>query len=138
MWEKQVLLAVIGLSSGIVVSGGLFSFIASLGVISDLADRTHTGEYVRVYEDAVVFGGVLGNVVFVYQTHIGGGEFVLAIVGLLGGIFVGCQIMALAEVLNVFPIFVRRIKIVKYVPYLVLSIALGKAVGELIFAFFRW
>ena len=63
---------------------------------------------------------------------------VLAIVGLLGGIFVGCQIMALAEVLNVFPIFVRRIKIVKYVPYLVLSIALGKAVGELIFAFFRW
>ncbi len=138
MWEKQVLLAVIGLSSGIVVSGGLFSFIASLGVISDLADRTHTGEYVRVYEDAVVFGGVLGNVVFLYQTHIWGGEFVLAIVGLLGGIFVGCQIMALAEVLNVFPIFVRRIKIVKYVPYLVLSIALGKAVGELIFAFFRW
>lgn len=138
MWEKQVLLAVIGLSSGIVVSGGLFSFIASLGVISDLADRTHTGKYVRVYEDAVVLGGVLGNVVFLYQTHIWGGELVLAILGLLGGIFVGCQIMALAEVLNVFPIFVRRIKIVKYVPYLVLSVALGKAVGELIFAFFRW
>ena len=54
MWEKQLLLAVIGLSSGIVVSGGLFSFIASLGVISDLADRTHTGKYVRLYEDAVV------------------------------------------------------------------------------------
>lgn len=138
MCEKQVLLAVIGLSSGIVVSGGLFSFIASLGVISDLADRTHTGKYVRVYEDAVMLGGVLGNVVFLYQTNIWGGEIGVAILGLLGGIFVGCQIMALAEVLNVFPIFVRRIKIVKYVPYLVLSVALGKMMGELIFAFFRW
>ena len=43
MWAAQILMAVIGLSSGIVVAGGLFSLIAGLGVISDFADRTHTG-----------------------------------------------------------------------------------------------
>ena len=40
MWARQVILAVIGLSSGIAVAGGLFSFIIGLGVVSDFADRT--------------------------------------------------------------------------------------------------
>lgn len=43
MWGLQIVLAVIGLSAGITVAGGLFSFISGLGVISDFADRTHTG-----------------------------------------------------------------------------------------------
>ena len=138
MWGKQILLAVIGFSSGMTVSAGLFAFIAGLGIISDLADRTRTARYVRVYEDAVVLGGMIGNVVYLYQVPIFGGEMFLALLGLLGGVFVGCEIMALAEILNIFPIFVRRAQIVKYVPYMILSVALGKAVGELIFAFFRW
>lgn len=57
MWAVQILMAVIGLSSGIVVAGGLFSLIAGLGVISDFADRTHTGEQILLYEDAVALGG---------------------------------------------------------------------------------
>ena len=138
MWGKQILLAVIGISSGMTVSAGLFAFIAGLDIISDLADRTHTARYVRIYEEAVVWGGIIGNVVYLYRTPILGGETFLAMLGLLGGVFVGCEIMALAEILNVFPIFVRRAQIVKYVPYMILSVALGKAVGELIFAFFRW
>ena len=66
------------------------------------------------------------------------GEFVLVPLGLFIGIFVGCEIMALAEILNVFPIFVRRVKLVKYVPYFILTVALGKTVGEMVFAFYRW
>ena len=50
MWARQVILAVIGLSSGIAVAGGLFSFIIGLGVVSDFADRTHTGANVILYE----------------------------------------------------------------------------------------
>ena len=38
MWVKQLLLALIGLSAGVTVAGGLFSFVVSLGVISDFAD----------------------------------------------------------------------------------------------------
>ena len=44
MWAAQVLLAVIGISAGMAVAAGLFSFIVELGVIADFADRTHTGE----------------------------------------------------------------------------------------------
>ena len=60
------------------------------------------------------------------------------VIGLIAGIFVGCWAMALAEILNVFPIFVRRTKIVKAVPYLVLSIAIGKGIGSLIYFVMGW
>ena len=73
MWIPQILSAIIGLSAGMLVAAGLFSFITGLGVISDFADRTHTGEHVMLYEDAIVVGGILGNLLFVFKIHIPGG-----------------------------------------------------------------
>lgn len=138
MWAVQILMAVIGLSSGIVVAGGLFSLIAGLGVISDFADRTHTGEQILLYEDAVALGGIFGNIFFIYQINIPGGDWLVPVFGILGGIFVGCWAMALAEMLNLFPVFLRRIKILRYVPRIILGIALGKGVGALLFFARGW
>ena len=59
MWAAQVLLAVIGISAGMAVAAGLFSFIVELGVIADFADRTHTGEKILFYEDCVALGGIV-------------------------------------------------------------------------------
>lgn len=59
MLAKNICLALLGFSAGITAAGGLFSFIIGLGVISDFADRTHTGEQVMLYEDAVAAGGSL-------------------------------------------------------------------------------
>ena len=42
MLIRQILMAVIGLSAGILVAGGLFGFIVELGVIADFADRQLT------------------------------------------------------------------------------------------------
>lgn len=138
MLGKQILLAFIGLSSGIVVAGGLFSFIISLGVISDFADRTHTGSKVLLYEDATALGGILGNIFSVYQIQIPNATWIFGIFGLFSGIFVGCWSMALAEVLNIFPIFVRRVKLLKCIPYIILGIAIGKGLGAFIFFFLGW
>ena len=49
MWIRQILVAVVGLASGFAVAAGLFSFIIGLGVVSDFADRTHTGKHVMLY-----------------------------------------------------------------------------------------
>ena len=138
MWAKELLLAVIGLSSGAIVSGGLFSFIASLGVVSDFADRTHTGSKVSLYEDAIILGGSLGNLFWIYQIQMTNALWLLIFFGLFSGIFVGCWSMALAEVLNIFPIFIRRVKMVKCIPYIILSIAIGKGAGALLFFFQGW
>ena len=56
MWAQNILLAVIGLSAGVIVASGLFSFVIELGVVSDFADRTHTGEHILLYEDSVALG----------------------------------------------------------------------------------
>lgn len=134
----QVLLALIGLGAGVGVAGGLFSFIIGLGVISDFADRTHTGDKVLLYEECVALGGILGNLMSVYQFPIPYGAFLVPIFGLVSGIFVGCWSMALAEILNIFPIFIRRVKLLKSIPYIIVSMALGKGIGAFIFYFNRW
>ena len=47
-------------------------------------------------------------------------------------------INGLAEVLNIFPIFVRRIKLIKCIPFLILGMALGKGIGAIWYFYMRW
>ena len=142
MWVKEVFLAIIGLSAGLIVAGGLFAFLSSLGVVSDIADRTHTGAHVLLYEDATILGGILGNLFFIYRVQIFSSEwvgvYVQSVFGIFAGIFVGCWAMSLAETVNVFPIFIRRVKLVKCVPYIILSLAIGKGIGSCIYFFQGW
>ena len=70
MWAQNILLAVIGLSAGVIVASGLFSFVIELGVVSDFADRTHTGEHILLYEDSVALGGILANIFWVFHISI--------------------------------------------------------------------
>lgn len=137
-WWMQVILGIIGISAGVGVAGGLFSFIIGLGVISEFADRTHTGDKVLLYEECTALGGILGNIFFIYQIHIPWGAILVPVFGLFSGIFVGCWSMALAEILNIFPIFIRRVKLLKAIPYLIAGMAFGKGIGSLIYYFNRW
>ena len=138
MWAKQVLMALIGLSGGGIVAGGLFGFIVSLGVVSDFADRTRTADKVLLYEDAVALGGIVGNLLYTYRVVLPGMSWGLGLFGLLAGIFVGCWAMALTEILNVFPIFTRRIRLTKGIAYIILSVAIGKGIGSLVYFFWGW
>ena len=74
----------------------------------------------------------------VYGLTMPGGKWIVPVFGLFSGIFVGCWSMALAEILNIFPIFIRRIKILKCVPWLIFGMALGKSLGALLFFYKRW
>lgn len=139
MWAAaQILLAAIGLSAGVAVAGGLFAFIVELGVIADFADRTHTGDKILLYEDCAALGGILGNLVYVFQISIPVGQAGLSVIGIFAGIFVGCWAMALAETLNVFPVFMRRAGIVRGVTVFVVSIAVGKGLGAWLFFSRGW
>lgn len=138
MLGQQILLAIIGLSAGAGVAGGLFSFVIGLGVVSDFADRTHTGECILIYEDGVALGGILGNIFSVYHPSLSQLGWCIPLVGILIGIFVGCWAMALAEILNTFPIFIRRVKLLRCIPYIILGIALGKGFGALLFFWKHW
>lgn len=82
MWIRQILVAVVGLASGFAVAAGLFSFIIGLGVVSDFADRTHTGKHVMLYENCIMAGGILGNIFWVYGLAMPGGKWIVPVFGL--------------------------------------------------------
>ena len=63
MWIRQIILGIIGISSGFAVAGGMFAFLIALGVVSRFAGKTHTAKYIMRYEDAAAIGGILGNLV---------------------------------------------------------------------------
>ena len=54
----------------------------------------------------------------------------IVIFGVFSGMYVGCFAMALAEILNVLPIFSRRIHLKEGMPYMVVVMAIGKALGS--------
>lgn len=129
MWVTQVILIVVGLSAGFVVASGLASFIIGLGIVSKFADRTKTGKHVMLYEDMIALGGILGSIVFIYQMPLNALAIFMPVVGISAGVFVGCWAVSIAEVINIFPILMRRVKLVLYIKYIVLFFALGKGVG---------
>ncbi|WP_167955014.1 stage V sporulation protein AB [Anaerosporobacter faecicola] len=126
---ENSILALIGFAGGLIVAGGVFAFITLLGVVNRLASKTGTAKHIVLYENMVIIGGILGNSWFVYQWRLPFGVIGLLCYGLFSGIFIGCQAMALAEVLNVIPVFSKRVRIHYGMPYIVASIACGKAIG---------
>ena len=75
---QTIFLALLGLSAGMIVAGGVFSFIVELGVISDFADRTHTGNHILIYEDMVAAGAILGNLFQIFEVNLPGRMIFLA------------------------------------------------------------
>lgn len=59
------------------------------------------------------------------------GNIIIAIYGLSVGIFVGCIAVALAEILHTFPIIYKRMKLRAGLGIIVISMAIGKALGAL-------
>lgn len=138
MWIRYLMLAFLGLASGLVVSGAVFSLVVKIGVIPRLAAFTRTAKNVFYFEDSILFGGVIGCLATLFPVPMPFGNAGLLIYGLFAGIYLGCLIVALAEVLNVIPIVLRRINLKKGVGFVILSMALGKMAGSLLYFYKDW
>ena len=136
MWIRQVILGIVGLSSGFAVAGGMFAFLIALGVVSRFAGKTHTAKYILYYEDAAAIGGILGNLVSIYAFPVPVGMAGVVSFGLFSGIFTGAWAMALTEIVDAVPIFSRRIRLKTGLPWIILSMALGRTAGSLVYAYF--
>lgn len=133
MYSKEILLAIIGLAAGVTTAGGVFALITSIGVIPRMAGKTHTARDISYYEMAVILGGTLGNVFYLWKMKLqlhGLGNIFLFIYGLASGIYVGTLATALAEMLNTTAIFTRRMKLIGGFGTIVFCMALGKLFGS--------
>ncbi len=135
---KEILLGIIGSASGVLVAGGVVALMVGLGIIRRFIGISHTASHVKLCETFISLGGVFGCILTVYFPRLGLGEAGLAVLGLFCGIFVGGWIMALAELLSIFPIFARRLGLVKGKSWIILTLAAGKIGGSLLGFYMRW
>lgn len=130
MWFGMVFF---GFASGIAVAAGVFAFIAAIGLIPRMAKRTQTQKWIPFYEDVTVLGGLFGTTAMFVDYRLPSWRWLVGTFGLLTGIFVGVLAMALTEVLNVMPVMMRRLRLTKGLQYLIVSFALGKVGGALLY-----
>ena len=133
---NYVIMALVSIGGGAVISGAVFALISSTGVVTRMADKTKTASHIRIYEDAIILGGIWWNLFWVLSIDIPfGANFAQGfqvIMALAQGIFVGCLAVSLAEALSTTAIFSRRVKLKTGLSFIVLSIALGKIAAALI------
>ncbi|MDR1150233.1 MAG: stage V sporulation protein AB [Clostridiales bacterium] len=127
---KELILIFICFSSGLTISSAFAALIVQLKIINKLIFITKTEKFLKLYEIALILGIFFGGIskkIFL-DIKLFGILFFLCL-----GVFHGCLAMLLAEVLNVLPVFLKKINLKKYFNLLILSIALGKLFGCLIY-----
>jgi stage V sporulation protein AB len=135
MLLKQLICIWIGLGAGLVISGAVFAFIAVIGVVPRLAQKTKTRKFVKLYEEALIVGGILGTAADFFDFHLMLGAPFVILYSLSTGIFFGCIAVSLAEVLNVFPVLTRRAGLRQGLFFFIIALAFGKLAGSLLYFF---
>ena len=130
MWITEIFMVLLGLLCGIAIAAGVFALIAGLGLIPRLAGKTSVASFCIALENAVILGGISGTVIALFEEiPLPLGNWFAVLYGGSAGIFAGCLSVALAEVLNVFPILFGRDRLKTGLRLLVFAFALGKTVG---------
>lgn len=137
MWDG-IWLGFLGLSAGAITATGFFAVITAVGLINRVAAVTKTTDRLLLYEEIIIVGAVLGTILSIMDVSINGslymaGEVLLALVGVLSGMYVGLFVVSLAETSKALPIFIRRVRIGAGLGLIILMIGIGKAIGHLIY-----
>lgn len=135
---QNVIMAVSAFSCGFLVAGRVIAVIVGLGIVTRLVGITHTAKENRWYESMIFTGAIFGNMLTVYRIPLSLGRAGLLILGVSAGIYTGGWIMALAEMVHIFPIFSRRIGITTGIGMIIWSLALGKILGSLLQFYMNW
>jgi len=140
---RLVILMLFGVSFGALSAAGVFTVLAAVSLVPRLVGKTHTGKDVKVYENMIILGTIVGGLYSMYEKRImvwriaqgwymPGIEIGLLVVGgVFSGMFVGCLALAIAEMLDTIPIFARRVRLQKGIGSVIFGIAIGKFLGSL-------
>ena len=145
---RILFLILMGAGFGLLASAGVFTVFVAVGLVPRFAGKTHTASKILVYEEMVVFGTLVGGFCSIFpeysqfaawgQQHFPGQQVLIenlgiiaqAVCGLSSGMFVGCLALAIAEMLDSFPILARRVSFRHGLGLAILSMALGKVFGS--------
>ncbi len=139
---QNAFLFFVGISSGLLVSGGVFTTLIALGLVPRFAGRTHTANHVVLYENCIIAGSWFATLVTIWPASrilfVTITEAVPELIrvclgtgGFFSGCFVGCMALAIAEMLDGISIFSRRISFKEGIGLVILCVAIGKVLGSM-------
>ncbi len=128
----------IGSCAGGFTAAGLFAVINSIGVLNRIAYVTGIQNRTNLLENMVVIGAVIGNIWWIFDISVFRSAsqtclIAAIIISVFSGMYIGLFLVCLAEAMKALPLFLRKIRISKVIGLLILSIAVGKCVGELFY-----
>lgn len=132
MWWKYIIMAIWGLAAGGAIAGAYVTLIASLGVYTRLEAWSRYGKKTLRIETVILLGTIIGDLLTMYKFSLPAGQIGLLICGAFFGIFTGCLAAALADMVKLFPILCRRLKLRHGLPYVIAAVGLGKTIGSLL------
>ena len=118
---------------GLAVSFGTAAFILALGIVPRIAAISTTRKRILWYEDCVMTGIFAGMLLEICDTDVVIPTAVLVFLGLFGGLFFGCWTIALGEILNMYAVLMRRLRIRVGLGMVIWALWLGKTAGILLY-----
>lgn len=136
----NLFVAVLGLAGGLAVGGGLVAILIVFDLIPRLAQLANAFRLSVWFETAIIGGALYWTFAdFMDWSLRLPGAFVLPGAGVLDGMFVGMLAAALTEVMNVLPIFAKRVKLSRFIVSFLMAMVLGKTLGSLFdWLVFQW
>ena len=86
---KKILLAFFGLCAGGIIAAGVYAFLAIIGIFVRLMGKTGTRKHIMLYETIIILGGVLGNILDIYEFPIYMGAFFGHVFLIIAGLSMG-------------------------------------------------
>ncbi len=123
-----------GFASGLAVGCGFVALLTVLGIIPRLVQLSKSAHLIKSYTGAVIAGTLFGTFLSFSDITWNQPNGTLLLWGTFHGIFNGMLAAALTEVLNVFPILSKRLRIDQYLKSLLMAFVFGKVAGSL----FQW
>jgi len=116
MFLRRLLGCVLGFGAGIGVAAGTFAFLVVVRVIPRMLQKAKLEHKIVYIENMIVKGVLFGTFFSLFYWKKKWlfallGKTLLTFFGISAGIFTGCIAVALAEILDTFPIFFRRLNI---------------------------
>lgn len=133
MLLEILLIILFGLSGGALVGTSGAAFITLLDIIPRLAQLTNSSKLIRFYQSILITSTVGITLCYFLGLSVNFYKIILIPIGFTLGVFVGLLASALAEVINVIPVLVRRLKIRKHVFIALFALSLGKVIGSLVY-----
>jgi stage V sporulation protein AB len=123
----SVIIPLIGLAEGLAVGAAFVAILTLLRVVPRLTQLC--GGSPVAYEVALALGALAGALDEAVPLTIRQGPWAVVPAGLLDGVFVGLVAAAIAEVAAILPLAGRRLGITRWLLWLVVALAAGKAAG---------